>query len=428
MKKTLLATALAVGFAGAAAAQTSVTLYGVADGGFGYTQFKDKNSAATSARASALSMATTGFDANGNPTSGSAVIILSNKAKRTGLYDGNQQGNRWGLRGSEDLGGGLKASFQLESGFSLATGNAGQGNRLFGRTAKLALGSDSWGEIAFGRQTNFASRYVADVVGVYDDAFAEGHIGATFTSTATVRYDNMITYETPSFSGFKFGVGYSFNTNGAQPWDINGQRDTDRDAWSTALRYANGPLVLAASYDIVKKVDANTGEKDVKSWALGASYDFDVARLHLGFGQDRDGVLSDRGPAGGIPSGLLVRDINGNPVLDASGNTQIVPIYFGQSGYTPAGYKTNNYSLGVAVPLEGSRISFNWQSARLGSSDYKTVVRATGGKNSQNLYSVVYTYDLSKRTNVYVFGTYGTGYAFNDVSVTQAVVGLRHRF
>jgi len=383
MKKTLLATALAVGFAGAAAAQTSVTLYGVVDGGFGYTQFKDKNAAAGE----------------------------SSKATRTGGYGGNQQGPRWGLRGTEDLGGGLRAAFQLENGFDLFRGTHGQGGRMFGRQAWLALQSDAWGSFAYGRQLNFASRYVAGVVGVYDDAFGYGAIGETFSSTHTVRYDNMVAYETPSFAGFQLGVGYSFQNDGPQPWDINGDvLDRDQTAFTTALRYSNGPLAVAASYDVLNKRDNVVGEKDVKSWALGASYDFEVVKLHLGFGQDKDGAISDATTSFGTFNG--VEFAVGRP-----------------GGYIDRGYKTNNYAVGLSAPLgSGQSVAVNWQSARLGSSELKDDVRAGDGKTSQNLYTLVYTYDLSKRTNLYAFGTYGTGYGFDNVTVTQAIVGLRHRF
>jgi len=393
MKKTLLATALAVGFAGAASAQTSVTLYGVVDGGFGYTQYKAKNAPA-------------GFP---------------DKATRTGGYGGNQQGPRWGLRGSEDLGGGLRAAFQLENGFDLFTGQHGQGGRMFGRQAWLGLQSDSWGSLAYGRQLNFASRYVAGVVGVYDDAFGHGAIGETFSSTHTVRYDNMIAYETPSFAGFQLGVGYTFQTNRDQPWDINGGvLDRDQTAFTTALRYSNGPLAVAASYDVLNAADSDDGinplgEKDVKSWALGASYDFEVVKLHLGFGQDRKGAISG--------ATTTITDLFGGVVVGRQG------------GYIADDYKTNNYAVGLSVPLgSGQSVAVNWQSARLGSSALKDGVRATGGKTSQNLYSLVYTYDLSRRTNLYAFGTYGTGYGFisplgtGHVTVTQAIVGLRHRF
>jgi len=389
MKKTLLATALAVGFAGAAAAQTSVTLYGIVDGGFGYTQYKLKNAAA------------------GAP----------NKATRTGGYASNQQGNRWGLRGSEDLGGGLRAAFQLENGFDLFTGSHGQGGRMFGRQAWLALQSDAWGSFAYGRQLNFASRYVAGVAGVYDDAFGHGAIGESFSSTHTVRYDNMVAYETPSFAGFKFGVGYSFNAGGSQPWDINrGVLDTDQTAFTTALLYSNGPLAIAASYDVLNsrdgRIDDNGNlvavtEEDVKSWVLGASYDFAVVKLHVGFGQDRKGALSS------ARAGVAL----GSTAIGRAG------------GFIDTDYKATNYAVGLSAPLaSGQSLSVNWQTARLGSGTYKDSRIAAGGKRSQNLYSLVYTYDLSRRTNLYAFGTYGTGYGFDNVNVTQAIVGLRHRF
>src|SRR5690606_19173776 len=152
MKKTLLAAALAVGFAGVAQAETSVTLYGIVDTGIGYTQFKNKDTDV--------------------------------KASRTGLYDGVQSGNRWGLKGSEDLGDGLKAVFQLESGFTLTDGN-GDG-RMFQRQATLGLANDSWGTVLFGRQTNFASQWLAGITSPFGDSFAEAAIGNTFRSMATV--------------------------------------------------------------------------------------------------------------------------------------------------------------------------------------------------------------------------------------------------
>jgi len=377
MKKILLAAAVTVGFAGAASAQTSVTLYGVVDGGLGYTRFKHKNAAP------------------GNPGT----------ATRTGGYGGNHTGNQWGLIGSEDLGNGLKAFFQLENGFDLFSGNLSAPGRLFG-VAKLGLSSDSWGSVSFGRRPNIADAWVPGVISPQGADFAEGRITASFTSAA-VGYNNLFTYETPWFSGFQLGLGYSFHADGAQPWDRTGVPDDDRTAWSAAARYANGPLAVVASYDIVNKVASIPAETaDVKAWILGASYDFDVVKLHAGVGQNRNGVLGGR--TGAVDAGLVG--------------------VVGQNGFVSSSYKTNNYALGVRVPLDGSWLAVNWQSARLGSGAYKDGRVAAGGKSSQTLYSVVYSYDLSKRTNLYAFGTYGTGYAFNNVGVTQAIVGLRHRF
>ena len=128
MKKTLLTTVLMYGMVGSAHAGTSVTLYGIIDTGLGYTQFKNQST--------------------------------DIKATRTGFYDGVQSGNRWGLRGSEDLGDGLRTVFALESGFTLQNGKAAQGDRLFGREATLGLAHDNWGSMVFGRQLNVASRFI----------------------------------------------------------------------------------------------------------------------------------------------------------------------------------------------------------------------------------------------------------------------------
>ena len=65
---------------------------------------------------------------------------------------GQDSGDRWGLKGSEDLGGGLKALFQIENGFNLNTGNLENGGRIFGRQAYVGVQSDSFGTLTVGRQ------------------------------------------------------------------------------------------------------------------------------------------------------------------------------------------------------------------------------------------------------------------------------------
>src|SRR5690606_7063778 len=133
-----------------------------------------------------------------------------------------------------------------ESGFNLSNGVQLQGNddndRLFGRQATLGLASDSWGAVNFGRQTNIASQFLSSITSPFGDAFSEAHVGNTFRSMATVRADNVVSYVTPNFSGFQFGVGYSFNTNGSQEWDVDNvaaNPDDDNVKLITAgLRYA----------------------------------------------------------------------------------------------------------------------------------------------------------------------------------------------
>jgi len=129
MKKNLLVAAILASFAGAAQAETSVTLYGVVDTGIGYNKIK------------------------GNGYDGSKL----------GMINGIQAGSRWGLRGSEDLGDGLRAEFKLESGFDSGNGTRGQSGRLFGRQATIGLANDAWGTIEFGRQATVGSNYLADI-------------------------------------------------------------------------------------------------------------------------------------------------------------------------------------------------------------------------------------------------------------------------
>ncbi|SAK60836.1 outer membrane protein (porin) [Caballeronia ptereochthonis] len=127
MKRKLLASAIicARAYPIASLAQSSVTLYGVIDEGFDYT----------------------------NNVGGHSNELLAS---------GFAQGSRWGLKGSEDLGGGNKAVFQLENGFDVNNGKLGQSGRMFGRQAYVGLSSSTLGTLTVGRQydsvVNFSRR------------------------------------------------------------------------------------------------------------------------------------------------------------------------------------------------------------------------------------------------------------------------------
>lgn len=369
MKKTLLAAALAVGFAGVAQAETSVTLYGVVDAGIGYNRIKGAD----------------GF-----------------KASKTGLIDGVHNGSRWGLKGSEDIGNGLRAVFVLESGFDSRTGHSGQGTRLFGRQATIGLAADSWGQLDLGRQTNIASKYLPGIMDPFAASFTQANAGTAFTSQNTVRYDNMIMYQTPNFSGFQFGVGYSFETSGDQDWKLKGADDSNTRAITTGLRYANGPISVGLAYDQFKNKAAADNSR-VSAWTLGGAYDFEVVKLHLGFGQTRNGVFQTQGigdtPAG-TPSGAFVAS---------------------------DGMKFNSYTVGVSAPVGGAgNVMASWHMADPRSNPD---ANPNWDMKKQQAYSLGYTYDLSKRTNLYAYGSYAKNVYFVDKLKSTAVgVGLRHRF
>lgn len=353
MKKTLLTAALMLGFAGVAHANTSVTLYGIVDAALGFERIKNHDGDVTK--------------------------------KRTGLMNGVQSGNRWGLKGTEDLGGGLKATFQLESGFTISDGQSAQSGRLFGRTATLGLKGDSWGQIDVGRQTTVGSRFFVDVHG---QGWADTGSTTAFKGQDTHRIDNSVVYVTPNYSGFKFGVGYSFNTSGTQAYKVDGAKDSNQRLVTTGLSYANGPVELALSYDQIRLSDANNlgHYKNTSSWALSGAYDFEVIAVSLAFGQDFDG---DYG---------------------------VTKTYQDKFDY-------NNYSVALAVPLGEGKLSgsYTMSQPRKNAKD--------SGEKKQHAYSIVYKYPLSKRTSVYAVGGYIDNYAHvNKDTRTVASVGLTHRF
>lgn len=367
MKKTLLAAALIAGFAGVAQAETSVTLYGILDGGIGYQKIEAGDAS----------------------------------AKKTGMINGIQSGNRWGVKGSEDLGNGLRAVFQLESGFNLGTGMSAQGDRLFGRQATLGLAGDSWGQFDLGRQTNIGSKYFG-AIDPFGLGFNQANLGTTFSAVNTVRYDNMVMYQTPNFSGFQFGVGYSFNTNGDQGWDIDAPGipnadDENNRAITTGLRYANGPIAVALSYDQAKReIDDTT----IKSWNLGGAYDFEVVKAHLAFGQTRNGLFSS-----GITDELGV-----NPF----------------DGLNLDGLKVNSYMAGLSAPIGNGKILASWQMAD--PTDNPDALSGADFEKTQ-IYSLGYTYGISKRTNLYAIGSYAkNAYFVDDAKSTLVGVGIRHQF
>lgn len=382
MKKTLLAAALLAGFAGVAQAETSVTLYGIIDTGLGY----NKISGGTAAQ-------------NGS---------------KIGMINGVQNGSRWGLRGSEDLGDGLRAVFQLESGFDSGNGTSAQGGRLFGRQATIGLAGDSWGQLDFGRQTNIASKYFGSI-DPFGAGFGQANIGMGLSAANTVRYDNMVLYQTPSFSGFQFGLGYSFSADDTKDGRISqttgaptvsqtgfGTADNTR-AITTGLRYVNGPLNVALAFDQLNasnklaqgKVDASP-----RQYSIGGSYDFEVVKLALAYARTTDGWFGSQ------------------DVKTSAGS-----IGFGTNAFAD-GFKANSYLLGLSAPIGGASNLFgSWQRVAAGGT------QLTGDDATMNVFSLGYTYDLSKRTNLYAYGSYAKNYAFIDGLKSTAVgVGVRHRF
>ncbi|WP_444633270.1 porin [Cupriavidus oxalaticus] len=361
MKMKLFAAAVAALAAGGAYAQSSVTLYGVADVGLEYNN-----------------------NANAN---GDDLFRMSS---------GNQSGSRWGLRGVEDLGGGLKGVFVLESGFDLDDGRSAQGGRLFGRQAYVGLQSN-FGSLLLGRQqTSFY-----DFGLIYDPMAISSRYGILAQDAAFAsRADNTVKY-IGKFGGLTASAFYSFNSNGQE---VAGAFRRGQE-YGALLNYAAGPFSVGAAYDEVHGTVSTAGVDQsgqrIRRATVGANYAFGPAKVYAGYrwAKAADGQTLP----GATPTPENPTAINGTSNL-----------YWLGLGYqlTPA------FSLSGAAYYQDFR------------------------KTDADPWSFVVTadYALSKRTDVYT----SLSYALNDNNSTLgvngfntvqsgkdqfgAVVGLRHKF
>lgn len=386
MKKTILLAASAATFSAAAVhAETSVTLYGLIDTGIGYAKVDGSYT---------------------NPTTGASADV---NASRFGSTTGQTAGSRWGLRGKEDLGDGLYATFKIESGFDSNNGESIQGGRLFGREATIGLGSADWGEVRLGRQYNVATRMMASLFGSnFGGGFTQLNTGAGlgFSGSNWVRYDNLALYESPSFGGFRVSAGYSFNANDLTTAQTGFATADNTRAITSGLSYNNGPLVAFISYEQLNasnKLSTAQTSATPRSFTVGAAYDFEVLKLIAAYERATDGWFAGKG----LPAGANINGFRGTP-----SNTFV------------DGFSTNSYLLGVSVPLGGASSMFgSWQRVDPNNSDL------TGGDSTSNTFALGYSYKLSKRTSLYAAGSYTKNFAFqSDAKATEAVVGLRHAF
>jgi predicted porin len=388
MKKTLLAAALVTGFAGVAHAESSVTLYGLVDAGYGYQNIETKIRG----------------DYPHTKTS----------TRNFGVRNGVMNGNRWGLKGSEDLGNGTSAIFVLESGFDLGDGTQGQGGRLFGRQAYVGLTGDSWGTFTIGRQYNAGDTFVAPI-----DPFGTGGgyaAGNTiFGNSLSERYDNVLKYVSPSFNGFQFGLGVVHDDTRTKVNGVTTVKDRLFGVTS-GLSYNNGPIYIGATFDYINAKTLTSNPK-TKAWNIGGTYDFDVVKLHLLYGGQADGHVSTS-LSGGVGA-LAAAAITDSPAFT--------------TGFGGEGLKQHSWLAGLSAPVgDAGKVMFSYA----GNTVKNTDVNADLKVKSHN-FALGYRHSLSKRTSVYGVASYGwseakernlpgTGKA--KTTATQAIIGLQHRF
>ncbi|MFB9127447.1 porin [Paraburkholderia dipogonis] len=225
MNKLLFAFSVSSLMVGTASAQSTVTLYGIVTGNVTYSN--NAQTAATSV--------------SGKPRGGSQVAQFDNGS--SGLSS-----SRWGLRGVEDLGGGLKAVFQLESGFSVNNGTMGQGGTLFGRQAWVGVNAARYGTFTLGRQADTSVEFVSPLIHGWYWGNLAIHPADYDNLNFTHRINNSLKYLSDSFNGFRFGALYSV---GGVAGNV-----TQNQLWSTGASYTGGAFAIAAS--IVNARNPNT--------------------------------------------------------------------------------------------------------------------------------------------------------------------------
>ena len=349
MKKSLIALAV-MAAAGAACAQSSVQLYGIADLWFGSQKSQDR------------------------------IEGVWVGERQTGLYDGGVSNSRFGLKGAEDLGGGLKALFTLEQGFSLDTGAAGtvpgDSAAAFSREATIGL-QGNFGTVKLGKQYNAFDDVSGAQSSVFDSDLAP--INTVFLSTAAATNPaNSIKYLSPSFNGFTGSVSYAFSEDKTATQSAGKQ-------YALSGQYVNGPLALGLGY---AHFGLNAGDL---TFTDSDGLDGNVIRLN-----------------GGYNFGPVVLKASFGRVKDKSDDS-----------------KANEYEIGIDVPLASNMTL----SAGYAHSKDKNAAGDTAGK--RHGFGAAVAYSLSRRTLTYAgFNTSKEKGAAGDTvgKLSLLAVGVRHSF
>jgi predicted porin len=401
MKKLLIASAALAMVAGTAQAQSSVTVYGLVD--MGYT-------------------------AGTNTHTSAAGVSTDRKFSSTGNGDGALATSRLGVRGTEDLGGGLKANFVLEYDLiDAGTGGNGQTNAATttngaadfnGTAAAAAAGFGarySWvglqdaklGELRLGRQEqSIHSVMVGGSAGAANNvtgAIYSAGLGSVSTNDAGIRPHNVfvnraVTYISPAFNGFRVEL-----QTASQELETVGTAPTKASENGGSLKYSAGKLSVAYAMAVSSTVGAGVLAAKSEQQAIAASYDLGVAKLFA--------LSSDR------------KNSNAGALFNQTKATEI-------GVQVPRG-KTTLWASAYDGSRDGSVNTSATVSSTAAAADLVNFAKASGDVSG---YQVGARYDLSKRTAVY--GIYGkqevkatTGAASGAKIESDALaLGVRHSF
>ena len=383
MKKTLIALAVLGAAAGTAYAQSNVTIYGVVDTGY---------------------------------------------VKKTGVdtqMDENVN-SRIGFKGVEDLGDGLKATFQLEKRMDVAKGTI-KGVEWEGNS-NVGLKHDDWGAIRLGRMNGILTENIRK----FDPFFQYGVGGMIDSTQRGVRRSNMIRYDSPDWAGFSFSAAYELGRNmndksrtvdgkyvRHSDWDDAGlSNGYENDGYQIGLNYKYGGFAATADYQVL--ADSNRSHV----WGVGLSYSWDTVKVEALYQDtlDKANYLTAKEAFGAAPDGL---------------------------GWTPKGKYTDPGILGsdavasTSVREQQALLGVEWKvgPGRLNASAQWLGIEGKGIMSGMDedawKVAVGYNYNLSKRTSLYGivsytdWGSKEVGAYMDDVaqdSVTAVQLGITHKF
>ena len=331
------------------------------------------------------------------------------------MENGLNSASRFGVKGSEDLGNGMKVSFQLENGFKADSGEFKTSGKLFDRQATVALSSD-FGTLTMGRVGGIGSGAGFDLVYGYADAF-DGGSGSVLGLAKSDRYDNMVTYQTPKFAGMQATVQYAFNESST---------DKDREGSSAVNRYASAGLtgsfgalntVLAYEFQNYQSFGKDARGEDGHIVYLGGNYDCGFAKTF---------VMAQ------YFKGLKAGSINGLGMLDdIEGEQTGTTLEDEFDAFFDKGAKGFGLHLGTIVPISNGDLTVGAYYV-----DGKGETSAAGEEDLDFDYiglATKYEYRLSKRTSVYLGAGYHKAKAEDsegeiEQKIGEVFTGLTHAF
>ncbi|MEX3815320.1 porin [Paraburkholderia sp. BR13439] len=305
------------------------------------------------------------------------------------MTSGSVSGSRFGMKGSEDLGGGLKAIFQIENGFNSTNGKLGQGSRIFGRQAYVGLSGNSWGTLTLGRQYD-------PVVDLVQPVQGDNWLAGFFTSPGdidnadnSVRFSNAVKWASPNWSGLQLEAMYSLG--GVAGSVGSGQ------TYSGAASYSNGALSLAAGYLHIDNGNASLSTRGATS--ADSLFNSSVNNAYT----------SSRS--------INIARAGGNYVL----GSVTLGGYYSFSQYKPDASSTFTKS----EKYHNGEVYAVWQisPSLLTEVGYDYMKSYGDSSAKQHQFSIGADYFLSKRTDVYAIAAYAHASGQNGAGTAQAVIG-----